>query len=217
MKNKIISLSVLAIILIVLFKKIELISLNIGLSWTVSKLLPYIVLIINGLFLFFQIKKLNFNSILKIISCSIILILPFTIGFSLNPIYEGDFSKEGSSVKTIYSPTDFINDGLTVVTIPDCPFCFGAIEKLKIIKSRNPKLKIDFVVCSTNKQYIKNYIEEIDGKFSIRLANNPEELAKTSGFRFPTFFKVEKKKPIYMWSNDQFGVRAIDEFESSTH
>jgi hypothetical protein len=154
---------------------------------------------------------------LKLIIGFIILILPFLIGFVLNPIYEGDFSKQGASIKTNLSSTDFKNDGLMVVTIPDCPFCFGAIEKLKIIKRRNPKLKIDFVVCSKNKQYIKNYIQEINGEFSIRLANNPEDLAKTSGFKFPTFFKVENKKPTYMWSNDQFGVRAIDDFEGSVN
>lgn len=215
MKKKIVSLSVLALILILLFKKIELISLSIGLSWTVSKLLPYFCLISIGFILFFQIKKLNLKTSQKIVFCTLVLILPFTIGFSLNPIYEGDFSKQGNTVKTVYSPTDFKNDGLTVVTIPDCPFCFGAIEKLKIIKRRNPKLQIDFVVCSTNKQYIKNYIKEINGEFSIRLANNPDELAKTSGFKFPTFFKVEKKKPTYKWSNDQFGVRAIDDLESN--
>ena len=215
MKNKLILLTFFTLLFITFFKKIELISLNIGLSWTFSKILPYFILGICGVLLFIQFIKMNFNKFLKFISGLIILILPFLIGFVLNPIYEGDFSKQGASIKSNFSSTDFKDDGLLVVTIPDCPFCFGAIEKLKIIKRRNPKLKIDFVVCSTNKQYIKNYIKEINGEFSIRLADNPEELAKTSGFKFPTFFKVENKKPTYMWSNDQFGVRAIDEFESS--
>ena len=217
MRNKLILLTVFTLLFITFFKRIELISLNFGLSWTFSKILPYFILGICGVLLFIQFINFNFNKFLKFISGFILLILPFLIGFALNPIYEGDFSKQGASIKSNFSSTDFKNDGLMVVTIPDCPFCFGAIEKLKIIKKRNPKLNIDFVVCSTNKQYIKNYIKEINGEFSIRLANNPEELAKTSGFKFPTFFKVEKKKPTYMWSNDQFGVRAIDDFESSTN
>jgi hypothetical protein len=216
MRNKFILLIVFTILVISFFKRIELTSLNLGLSWTFSKILPYFILGICGVLLFIQFIKMNFNKFLKFISGLIILILPFLIGFVLNPIYEGDFSKQGISIKNNFPQTDFKNNGLTVVTIPDCPFCFGAIEKLKIIKRRNPKLKIDFVVCSTNKQDLKNYIKEINGEFSIRLSNNPEELAKTSGFRFPTFYKVEKKKPTYMWSNDQFGVRAIDDFESST-
>ncbi len=215
MRNKLIVLIVSTLLFIIIFKRIELISLNLCLSWTFSKILPYFILCLCGILLFIQFIKINFNKLYKLIIGFIILILPFIIGFVLNPIYEGDFSKQGTSIKSNFSPTDFKNDGLTVVTIPDCQFCFGAIEKLKIIKKRNPKLKIDFVVCSTKKQYIKNYIKEINGAFSIRLANNPEELAKTSGFKFPTFFKVINKKPTYMWSNDQFGVRAIDDFESN--
>ena len=217
MRKKLILITVFTLLFITFFKKIELISLNLGLSWTFSKILPYFILCLCGILLFIQFIKINFNKYIKFIGGFKLLFLPFVIGFILNPIYEGDFSEEGTNIKTNFSPTDFKNDGLTVVTIPDCPFCFGAIEKLKIIKKRNPKLNIDFVVCSINKQYIKNYIKEINGEFSIRLANNPEELAKTSGFKFPTFFKVEKKKPTYKWSNDQFGVRAIDGFERSVN
>jgi hypothetical protein len=215
MRNKLILFTVFTLLFITFFKRIELLSLNLGLSWTFSKILPYFILVICGILLFIQFIKINFNNLLKLIIGFIILILPFLIGFVLNPIYEGDFSKQGTSIKSNLSPKDFMNDGLMVVTIPDCPFCFGAIEKLKIIKRRNPNLIIDFVVCSTKKQLLKKYIKEIDGKFSIRLADNPEGLAKSSNFKFPTFFKVVNSKPIYQWSNDQFGVCAIDDFESS--
>lgn len=217
MRNKLILLTVFTVLFITFFKRIELISLNLGLSWTFSKILPYFILGLSGVLLFMQFIKINFNKFLKLIIGSIILLLPFLIGFILNPIYEGDFSKQGASIKTNFSPKDFKNNGLMVVTIPDCPFCFGAIEKLKILKRRNPQLKIEFVVCSTNKQSIQNYIKEINGEFSIRLANNPENLAKTAGFKFPAFIKVQNKKPIYKWSNDEFGVRAIDDFESSSN
>jgi hypothetical protein len=217
MRNKLILLTVFTVLFITFFKRIELISLNLGLSWTFSKILPYFILGLSGVLLFMQFIKINFNKFLKLIIGSIILLLPFLIGFILNPIYEGDFSKQGASIKTNFSPKDFKNNGLMVVTIPDCPFCFGAIEKLKILKRRNPQLKIEFVVCSTNKQSIQNYIKEINGEFSIRLANNLENLAKTAGFKFPAFIKVQNKKPIYKWSNDEFGVRAIDDFESSSN
>ena len=65
--------------------------------------------------------------------------------------------------------------------------------------------------------YIKNYTKEINGLFQIRLAKNPQELAKTAGFRFPMFFKVEQNKATYKWSNDQFGVRATDDVEDALH
>ena len=212
---KIITLIVF-ILSILFFKKIEFFALNIGLSWTFSKLLPYLLLIIVGCLGFISLLKISFPSkIVKMIVLPISLILPFSLGFALNPIYEGDFSKSGGQVIENNSPSDFTQDGLTVVTIPDCPFCFGAIQTLKVLKQRNPNLTINFIVCTSKKEYIKNYLTEIDGKFNVRLSNNPDSLAKTAGFKFPAFIKVQNKKPIYKWSNDEFGVRAIDEFESN--
>ena len=206
----------LSFLSIVLFSKIENVALDLGLSWTFSKLLPYGITIACGVLLFFQIKKISFNrSLLKSILLLIAFALPFTIGFAFHPIYEGDFSSEGEIVKKNTSPSEFKNDGLTVTTIPECPFCFGSIEKLKKIQKRNPKLKIDFIVCAKNIKYLKKYKNEINGAFSIRMAENADSLAITSGLRFPTFFLIKNKKPVYKWSNDQFGVCAIDEFESN--
>lgn len=157
----------------------------------------------------FQSRWLKFS--LKIV----LLILPFSIGFAFHPIYEGDFALKGQKVLTNHSKSDFKKNGLTVVAIVDCPFCFSSISKLKMIKKRNPNIAIDFVVCTKDKNYITNYIKEAEGVFKIRLAENPDSLALIAGWRFPTFIKVENKKPVYLWSNDQFGVRAIDQLESN--
>jgi len=61
----------------------------------------------------------------------------------------------------------------------------------------------------------KKYNKEIAGDFLIRLAKNPDSLALTAGLRFPAFFKVKNKKPIYKWSNDQFNVLTIDRIENT--
>jgi len=213
-KKIIISISATLIILLT-FKSTESTCLRLGISWTISKLLPYIFTIIVGVYLFYLIRKITFkSSILKYSLASLTLILPFIIGFAMNPIYEGDFSKLGEDKIINSSPSDFKKNGLTVVTIPDCPFCFGAIEKLKTLKQRNPSLKIDFVVCSSKAEFLKTYKEEINGAFNVRTADNPDSLAKTSGFRFPAFFYVSELKPKNKWSNDQFGVRAMDDLES---
>ncbi len=188
--------------------------LNIGLSWTFSKIIPYLFLLICGFFLFFQIRKGITGKILKNVLSFLILFLPFVIGFILHPIFEGDFSKDGSTSVKNSSSSDFKKDGLMVISIADCPFCFGAIEKLKLIKKRNPSLNIEFVVCTKNKEYIKNYMEEIDNSFPIRLADNADSLVASANFRFPAFVVVRNKKPVYVWSNDEFGVRAIDQLES---
>lgn len=201
---------------ITLFYKIENLALNLGSSWTFAKILPYSLTIICGFLLAIQIKKLNIkNTLIKYLSIFLIFIMPFTISFALHPIYEGDFTNSPlEKVKINYSLNDFKSDGLTVTTIPDCPFCFGSIGMLKKIQKRNPKLKIDFVVCAKNKKYLTKYKNEIKGAFNIRLANNADSLARTADLRFPTFFLVKNKKPVYKWSNDQFNVFAIDHLES---
>ncbi len=200
---------------ITLFSKIENLALNNGTSWTFAKLLPYGFTILCGILLFFQVKKISFKKpILKYASLLLVLILPFSIGFSFHPIYEGDFNLSSEKVITNFSPIEFVNDGITVATIPNCPFCFESIKTLKKIKKRNPDLKIDFIVCAKNSKYLKKYLTEIDGDFEIRLAKNPDSLAFTSGLRFPTFYLVKDKKPVFKWSNDQFSVRSIDVLES---
>lgn len=213
MKFKLITLTLITAVTIVFFNDLELMALNSGISWTISKLLPYIFLGILGLAYFMLLNKLTYKPILKQSIRSISLVLPFAIGFLLHPIYDGDFSKIGSTIHKNSSKKEFTQNGLAVVTIPDCPYCFGAIQKLKLLKKRNPKLHIEFIVCTSKKEYIENYIKEINGLFQIRLAKNPQELAKTAEFRFPMFFKVEQNKATYKWSNDQFGVRATDDLE----
>ncbi len=178
-----------------------------------SKIIPYALLVLYGVLLLFQIKKTNFSRLLKFTICFLVLVLPFGIGFVLNPIYEGDFSKNGHEISKNNSPKEFTTDGLMIATIPDCPYCLGSISKLKLLKKRNPKLNIDFVVCTKNKEYIKRYKSEINGAFNLKIAQNADSLATTVGFKFPTFIQVKNKKPVYLWSNDEFGVRAIDDFE----
>ena len=205
----------LTLFFLIFFKKIENFSINVGLSWTISKISPYFISICCGILLLINLKKIEFkNKIIKSITCTFALIIPFGISFGLHPIYQGDFSKSGQSTVINASPNDIKKDGLTVVSIPNCPFCFEAISKLKIIKHRNPKLHIEFIVCTKNKKDILNYIKESEGLFNIRTAENPDSLAKTAGYKFPVFIKVKDKKPTYIWSNDQFGVRAIDMLEA---
>ena len=49
----------LSFLSIVFFSKIENVALDLGLSWTMSKLLPYGITIACGVLLFFQIKKIS--------------------------------------------------------------------------------------------------------------------------------------------------------------
>ncbi len=201
---------------ILCFNQINEILLNWNFSWTISKITPYILLVIIGILISFEISN-KLKSQKKTIKYFILLLVlpsPFIIGFGLNPIYQGDFSKNGDKLKSSRADENFNENGLSVLTIPGCHFCFESIEKLKIIKKRNPNLSIIFIVCSRDKKSLIAYKKEINNAFHLKLSSNPDKLAELAQMRFPVFLRIRDKKPIYRWSNDQFGVRAIDLLES---
>lgn len=197
------------------FKSFEMGLLNSGFSWTMSKLLPYITVVIEGILLaYFFAKGFKFKpKVVKILAVLILFAAPFAVSFIFHPIYEGDFSSQGTEVKASTVKVDEKYD-LLIVTIPDCPFCLESIFRLKQIKQRNPSVKMLFSVCTTNKQKLSLYKELIAGDFDIALAEDIEASVKLAEAHFPTFVQLKKGLPVYKWSNDQFGAGAMDEFES---
>lgn len=197
------------------FKSFELGLLNNGFSWTMSKLLPYITLVVEGILLAYSFGKgFKFKpKIVKILAVIILFVAPFAEGFREYPIFEGDFSSEGTEVKETAVKVDEKYD-LMIVTIPDCPFCLESIFRLKLIKQRNPSVNMLFSVCSKDEQKLSLYKELIAGDFDVELAKDEEAAVKLAEGHFPTFVKLKKGLPTYKWSNDQFGAGAIDEFES---
>lgn len=197
------------------FKSFELDLLNNGFSWTMSKLLPYITAVVEGILLAYSFAKaFKFKpKIVKILAVLILFAAPFAIGFVLHPIFEGDFSSEGTEIKTSTVKVDEKYD-LLIVTIPDCPFCLESIFRLKQIKKRNPAVKMLFSVCTTNKQKLSLYKQLIAGDFDIAMAEDIDASVQLAEGHFPTFVQLKKGLPAYKWSNDQFGAGALDEFES---
>lgn len=199
------------------FKEIELNLFKSGASWTTSKALPYLITITLGIILAINFYKvLAIKKTFKLILVTTILILPFAISFALHPIYQGDFSKNGKVLKSkSYSENSFEN-GLMVITIPNCPYCYQAIDQVKKLALRNPELKIEYVVCSSDTNTISTYKKEIGGLFNIRLAKDRNQLARVAGGSFPAFVQIKNNKFTYKWSNSQFGVRALDLIEKET-
>lgn len=196
------------------FKSFEMGLLNNGFSWTMSKMLPYLTLGIAGILLAYSFAK-GFKiraKIVKVIVVIVLLAAPFAAGFLLHPIYQGDFSSEGTEVKATTVKVDEKYD-LIIVTIPGCPYCLASIEQLKKIKERTPEANLLFSVCSSDKKDLELYKTLIAGKFDIALAEDIEASVRLAEGHFPTFVQVKKGIPVYKWSNDQFGAGAMDKFE----
>jgi thiol-disulfide isomerase/thioredoxin len=130
-----------------------------------------------------------------------------------SPIYEGDFSNQSKHVRLTgelltEKPT------LVVITIPNCPFCLGSIQRMKILKKRNPAIQIRYIVCATDTEALTTYKKESGGFFPVELAKDPAKMEQTANYAFPTFILI-KKGQSRSWSNDSFGVLALDEVEKS--
>lgn len=186
--------------------------LNIGLSWTASKILPYVISLFAGFLIFLfirkQLKKWRFNRLIA----AILVMLPFLTYFFVYPIYEGDFSNFSEQSKTIEALKDRQNQ-LLVVAIPGCHYCFESIERLKIIKSRNPEIMITFLVCTQNETDLKDYRREANNSFEIEKIDPNAEMARFVKNKFPTFVVLLENGKSRIWNNSGFGVPAIDEIE----
>lgn len=189
--------------------------LETGLSWTMSKVIPYLVMILTGIILWVIAKKV-FKSINKFLRWTLLLIvfvLPFGVYFAFSPIYQGDFSNNSVEIEQTKANSELNGKKLVVLTIPGCPFCLEAIDQLAIMKKRVPDLEIEYIVCSSDSTSTDWYAQKGGDLISVRLAENKEEMAKIARHAFPTFVLVDNKRPIKTWSNDSFGVFAKDEVE----
>lgn len=206
---------------IILFGSLDQLLIQSNFSWTSAKIAPYLLLVIFGVliarwFSKFLLYKIISNRLkfLRPIVFFAITAVPFTIGFALNPIYEGDFSKQGTEIKSPKSIDDFKKTDLAVITIPGCPYCYHSISKLKQLKARNPEMKIKFIVCASNSEDLKDYIAEGGNDIVVSKTKNTEILSKMAEGKFPTFVMVKNNQAVYSWSNDQFGCLALDQLES---
>ena len=181
--------------------------------WTIIKITPYIISLIGGVLLAYLLSKSKRK--IRFIRF-FIWIIPFCIYFALNPIYEGDFSNNYRELKSNKGFVQFKQNQLIIITIPDCPYCFASIKKIKQLKKRIPKLNVKYLVCSKNKHSINSYKKEINGNFPIDITTNTNEWVELSKGSFPSYLFISKKS-MRIWSNDNFGTLALDELERSSY
>lgn len=182
--------------------------LNLGLPYTWSKLLPFILLFIFGILLAVFLHKVIYKKVLNIILTVLGFIAPVAIYFALHPIYQGDLNDSSRAVKKEMA-NELQQKTLYVISIPGCPWCKLAMKDMKALQERNPKLKVQYIVLSKDENHLKFFKEELPSSISIQLANEPVELSKVAQGEYPTFAIVEKDQ-ILTWSNSEFGAYAWD-------
>lgn len=189
--------------------------LNSGFSWTISKALPYILAVLLGFILLFIFRKrFKKNALLKWSLRLVLLVLPFGSYFLYSPIYQGDFSNAGVDIPRDSSLVELTGDKLVVIAIPGCPYCLEAIDRMKLLHDRMPDVEIEYRVCSSDSLALDWYREKAGENIHLVLADSVEAMSKLAEHQFPTFILVKgDKRPLKRWSNDSFGVSALDEVE----
>ena len=188
--------------------------LNIGLSFTVSKLISYLLFVVIGIllaFLFFKkSKNKRISKIPKLIIGLVLFVAPFLIYFAIHPIYQGDFSNNSYSID---SKVDFPKKKqLTIIALANCPYCIQSIETSKLLKKKNPAISIEYWVLSTDLKDKTKYQKLLGKTAKVKLkGRNADELAIIARGSYPTFVLSDKYKAIKAWNNDSFGVMAMDE------
>ena len=194
---------------------IELFFLNLGLSWTLAKIIPYALAVLIG-FIFARIAN---NRLVKMkgwmrTSISVVLfVLPFIAYFAYSPIYQGDFSNNAREAVLSSDLQELEGKQLIVLALPGCPFCKQSMGKAAKLIERNPGLKVTYVVTKADKDALTWYREIAVKGIDIVPAKNDKAISSLAKGKFPTFVVANGNK-LRVWSNDGFGVLAIDEIEN---
>jgi hypothetical protein len=185
--------------------------LDFNLSWTTSKYLPVVLIIIVWILIFRII--LNFKALttlLKITIGILVLFLSLTSYFIFNPVYTGDIYNGGEIIETkLVFPNQ---KKLIVIALSDCQYCHQSIEILNKLTERNPKIQIEYWLTGSG---FDAEITRLKSKQIVVKQNSEieESILLTEGV-FPTFVLSQKGKLAKRWTNQSFGSLALDEIES---
>ena len=193
---------------------------SLGLTWTMSKLLPYILFLIIGIsFSIIFYRKFKLLKPLKIFISLAILVLPFLLYFVYSPIYQGDFSNSGYTVSSENRFPD--KKQFTVYVLPNCKYCVSSTATLKAMIRKNKEINLVVRVMGHTINDSLKYVKLMDklGTISMNSSNNSlervqiKEIISITQGEFPTFVLSKNGKAIKAWHNDRFGVSAMDEVD----
>lgn len=217
MKNsyKLIGAIILFAAFVLLHETIEENGLQLGLSWTFSALVPYILVAIAAFLVGYQLS-LFFKGKSRPVSRFVFLLSFFAscgIAFWVHPIYEDDFSNNVQHITLKSNDGDIFDHGLTMVALPGCPYCFGRIPLLNKLKSRNPELSLTVLMVKESEETFEVYNRELVGTINVSISKYGNLIAQTTKGRFPAFFFRTENDEIMYWDQRDFGNLALDWIE----
>lgn len=183
--------------------------LDCGLSWTLAKYLPYVLLLLAGGFSAWYLKKIQLKLWVRLSLMGLALCLPFACYFFFYPIYQPDLFnqpyKPGAFVKV---PTNKAT--LAVVVLPGCPYCEGSVKTMNQLQTQNPKLNITYYLVSDDSMAKAAYKKQLDKRIGVVYEKDAMRWMLAAEGVFPSYLLFDNKQLKAAWHNTTFGVRALD-------
>ena len=191
---------------------LESVLLEFGLNWVFSKIAPYgLILLFSVLLALYQKKWRSKWKWLDWSRIAIIIILPISLYFALNPIYQGDLIDYSEEVEEPYDYPD--GTCLNIFVLKGCPYCKKTIPFTSMLLRRNNDWKINYIVLGSKNEY-KGFIDEIDPGCKVIFEPNSANIQKITKGNYPTYVLSKNKIGLRKWSNMHFGFRSLDVIEN---
>lgn len=172
---------------------------------------PYVYAVLIGLILGWMILRVYSprNFFLKCVVVLMVVSLPFGLYFSLNPIFQNDLNTSSHVVKVDCLESNLVGDGLLMIGIPGCPYCKEALIRLLEVKEECPELHVKMFIIGTDTN--NEYQKLANRKIEVLYGSGSELREGLQLKKYPTFALVRNGVIQKYWTNDQFGVFALNE------
>lgn len=211
LKWNVIGLALILFAFVLIHERFETVSLDVGLSWTFSKIAPYLAQFIIVVMLSASLAQLFGTNTGKKKLILIFCILTFSgIAFAVNPIYEGDFDNTYDELFAVHMEDEF-QEGLTMIALPGCPYCYERIETLNRINKYNGEVPIFIIMLDGDSLSMAEYLGLLSDNITVIPAQNSKQLSQLVRGSFPAFIYTSKEtKTLYFWNQIGFGSGALD-------
>lgn len=192
------------------------IGIDLHLSFTLSRILPYMIQFLGVCMLIYHtyVKYLKGLSYLgSRIIVLLILVISCGTAFYFHPIYQGDFSDTYREITLRGEGADTFQQGLTMVALPGCPFCHARFQEMRRISEIYPNLPMHILVSNHDTTEVNAY-RKASKEHNITIGFFPDSFMLKSiiNHGFPNLYYKAKSSSITIrnWTNDGFGSAAWD-------
>src|SRR5690554_1819690 len=209
-------LSVLILALLVFaHNSIIALGLTMRLSFTFSKILPYMFEFFAVCLIIYQVYSqflMETSLTMRRLVSIFVLFGGCGIAFAVNPIYEGDFSHEYREIRLAGENENTFKHGLTMIALPGCSHCYERLEEMKRVKDIYPALPMSVLVINDDELAVEEYTERSEGLIEVGLFPKSTLLRSIITDGYPNLiYKDNSDSPqLVNWSNSGFGSASWD-------